>query len=83
MWPRSSWAFLRARYRPLHCFGAILCVGSLALLVLTDGRVPQLDQQKPLLGDFLVLLGALAYACCNIAQEKLLRALLFPCSLVP
>ncbi|BDA51211.1 Solute carrier family 35 member F1 [Coccomyxa sp. Obi] len=68
-----SWTFLRARYRPLHCFGAALCLASLALLVLMDASVPKVDQQRPLTGDTLVLLGALAYAACNVAQEKLLR----------
>ena len=75
-----SWAFLRARYRPLHCFGAALCLGSLTLLVLTDAAAPALDQQRPLAGDCLVLLGALAYAACNVAQEKLLRACPLPCT---
>ena len=41
-----------------------------------DASAPKLDQQRPLAGDTLVLLGALAYAACNVAQEKLLRAFL-------
>ncbi len=70
---RRSWLFLQARYRALHCFGAALCLASVALLVLTDTSVPRSDRAKPLAGDCLVLLGALLYAGCNVTQEKLLR----------
>jgi solute carrier family 35 protein F1/2 len=63
----------------LHCFGAALCLGSLALLVLTDTSVPRSDRARPFIGDCLVLLGALFYAASNVTQEKLLRA--FPLTL--
>ena len=53
----------------------MLCLVSLLLLVSTDGAAPQPGgRARPLLGDALVLLGALCYACCNVAQEALLRA---------
>ena len=68
-----SWLVLQARYRAMHCFGAVLCLASVALLVLTDNTVPRGDADRPLTGDCLVLLGALLYAACNVTQEKLLR----------
>ncbi|GLC65724.1 hypothetical protein PLESTF_000333100 [Pleodorina starrii] len=62
---------LRARYLPGHYTGAALCIGGLALLVVTDGASATGGSQ-PLLGDALVLMGSLLYACSNVAQERLL-----------
>ncbi|GLC36406.1 hypothetical protein PLESTB_000765200 [Pleodorina starrii] len=62
---------LRARYLPGHYTGAALCIGGLALLVATDGASATGGSQ-PLLGDALVLMGSLLYACSNVAQERLL-----------
>ena len=65
---------LRARYRWQHRAGAVLCLASLLLLVSTDTATPRPERARPLVGDAVVLLGAACYACCNVAQEKLLRA---------
>ena len=62
---------LRARYKLLHCLGAALCLASLALFVLNDGSDTQ--ARNAVLGDGLVISGALLYAACNVTQEKLLR----------
>ncbi len=67
-----SWLVLRARYKLLHCLGAALCLASLALFVLNDGADGH--AQNAVLGDILVITGALLYAACNVTQEKLLRA---------
>ncbi|GIL56269.1 hypothetical protein Vafri_11618 [Volvox africanus] len=62
---------LRARYLPGHFLGALLCIGGLAVLVVTDGS-SSTGGPDPLLGDALVLMGAILYACSNVAQERLL-----------
>lgn len=69
-----SWWVLRAQYRLLHCAGAALCLASLALFLFTDSAASQAPDA--VLGDGLVLTGALLYAGCNVTQEKLLRELL-------
>ena len=64
---------LGARYRVLHYLGAAVCIGGLALLVLADGAGSQHSgYTHALLGDVLVLVGALLYAVGNVAQEHLL-----------
>lgn len=67
---------LKARYRISHYTGAGLCISGLILLVVSDNRSSS-DQgstsgSAPLLGDLLVLAGALLYAMNNVAQEALL-----------
>lgn len=79
---RRSWLLLRARYRWQHCVGAGLCLASLVLLVSTDTAAPKPELARPLLGDAIVLLGAMCYACCNVAQEMLLREPASFCCLV-
>ena len=64
---------LGARYRVLHYLGAAVCIGGLALLVVADDAGAQRSgDTNPLLGDVLVLIGALLYALGNVAQEHLL-----------
>lgn len=64
---------LGARYRVLHYIGAAVCIGGLALLVVADDAGAQRSSDtNPLLGDVLVLIGALLYALGNVAQEHLL-----------
>jgi drug/metabolite transporter (DMT)-like permease len=53
--------------------GAAVCIGGLAVLVLADGAGARHSGYKhALLGDVLVLIGALLYAGGNVAQEHLL-----------
>ncbi|KAG2488437.1 hypothetical protein HYH03_012944 [Edaphochlamys debaryana] len=66
-----SAAFLAARYTPPHLLGAGLCVAGLAALLVTDGGSAT-GGPNPLLGDALVLMGSVFYACSNVAQERLL-----------
>jgi solute carrier family 35 protein F1/2 len=70
-----SWVVLRARYRPGHFGGAAACVAGLTVLVLGDSAGTgggSSAGSAPLLGDALVLAGALLYAVCNVSQELLL-----------
>ncbi|GIL95833.1 hypothetical protein Vretimale_1771 [Volvox reticuliferus] len=60
-----------ARYLPGHFLGALLCISGLAVLVATDGS-SSTGGPDPLFGDALVLMGAILYACSNVAQERLL-----------
>jgi drug/metabolite transporter (DMT)-like permease len=72
---------LGARYRVLHYFGAAVCIGGLALLVVADDAGAQQNgDTNPLLGDVLVLIGALLYALGNVAQEHLLGEPLHACA---
>lgn len=80
-----SWLILRSRYRPGHFLGAFCCIAGLLVLVLGDswasqGNTASMDidsssasfGSQPLLGDVLVLLGAVLYSVCNVSQELLL-----------
>lgn len=82
-----SWLLLRARYKAGHYLGAVLCIAGLAVLVLGDSQGPTSNNSSltgssssngsssgsfPLLGDSLVLLGAMLYGVCNVTQELLL-----------
>jgi drug/metabolite transporter (DMT)-like permease len=72
---------LGARYRVLHYLGAAVCIGGLALLVVADDAGAQRSgDTNPLLGDVLVLIGALLYALGNVAQEHLLGKLSRQCT---
>jgi solute carrier family 35 protein F1/2 len=77
-----SWLLLRARYKPGHYVGAVCCIAGLAVLVLGDSKTASGNSiasssssssgSYPLLGDSLVLLGAVLYGICNVTQELLL-----------
>ena len=73
---------LSAQYKALHCVGAALCLASLALFVYTDSGSS--EASDVVLGDGLVIMGAMLYAACNVTQEKLLRepSALFPIRIV-
>ncbi|KAG1652425.1 hypothetical protein FOA52_009187, partial [Chlamydomonas sp. UWO 241] len=60
-----------SRFRIGHVSGAIICTAGLALLTLTDYD-SSTGGSNPFWGDALVISGAAVYACCNVAQEKLL-----------
>lgn len=63
---------LRARYRLGHMAGAALCVLGLTVLVLGDASASGADAgSRPLLGDALVVAGAVLYAMCNVSQVRL------------
>lgn len=62
-----SFFILGSRYRPRHYAAAALCVAGLALLVASEGRSSTAGQ-APLLGDALVVAGALLYSISNVTQ---------------
>lgn len=66
-----SWFVFQSRYKSGHILGAILCTSGLAVLVVNDGLTAG-GGSNPLLGDILVILGAIVYGICNVAQEKVL-----------
>jgi len=66
-----SFFVLGARYRRQHYAAAALCVLGLALLVATDERSSTAGA-APLLGDALVVAGALLYSVSNVTQELFL-----------
>ena len=51
--------------------GAFLCIGGLAVLVITDKDASS-NGTRMLYGDALVIAGATGYAVANVVQEKLL-----------
>ncbi len=63
-----SWLVFRSRYNVGHVMGSVLCTAGLALLVLTDGSGSETDGSAPIVGDVLVIAGAVVYAVCNVAQ---------------
>jgi drug/metabolite transporter (DMT)-like permease len=59
----------RARFRPGHITGGTLCVAGLAVLLATD-RSSETGGPAPVLGDALVLVGAVVYALSNVVQAS-------------
>ncbi|KAI8476478.1 MAG: hypothetical protein J3K34DRAFT_259541 [Monoraphidium minutum] len=72
-----SYFVLGARYRRPHYAAAAVCVAGLALLVGSEGASDTAGA-APLLGDALVVAGALLYACSNVTQELFLGAASVP-----
>jgi hypothetical protein len=64
-----SYFVLGSRYRPRHYAAAALCVGGLALLVASEGRSATAGTD-PLLGDALVVAGAVLYSISNVTQVR-------------
>ena len=58
-------------HRVGHHVGALLCVAGVSLLLLTDSG-SSTGGPRPLLGDGLVLAGAIVYALSNVMEERLL-----------
>lgn len=82
-----SRGFFGARYGPRQLFAAAICVGGLAVLLVSDmmhrgsdgtaagggGDDPARWCTSPLLGDLLVLLGSSLYALSNVCQQYLVQ----------
>lgn len=66
-----SYFVLGSRYRARHYAAASVCVAGLALLVASEGRSSTAGR-APLLGDFMVVLGACLYSVSNVTQELFL-----------
>lgn len=70
---------LRAKYRPIHFFGILICLGGLGFLIWADLHGSQHQGPKSagshseLIGDILVIGGAIMYAMSNIAEEFVVK----------
>ncbi|XP_037417734.1 solute carrier family 35 member F2-like [Triticum dicoccoides] len=66
-----TWYALGTRYSFWQFLGAGTCVAGLALVLLSDAKTPDAqDPNKiPLLGDALVIAGAVCYAFSNVGEE--------------
>lgn len=67
--------FLRAHYTRAHLTGVMLCLGGLALTVVSDmkGQDPQGGTSRAVAGDLLCILGASLYAAANVMQENFVK----------
>ena len=70
-----SCLLLRARYTGKHLVGVALCLGGLALTILSDlqGRQPRSAYPQPVKGDILCIVGAALYAGANVMQEDFVK----------
>lgn len=70
-----SCLLLRARYTGKHLVGVALCLGGLALTILSDlqGRQPRSTYPQALKGDVLCIVGAALYAGSNVMQEDFVK----------
>ncbi|KAL1545721.1 solute carrier family 35 member F1-like isoform X2 [Salvia divinorum] len=65
-----TWMFLATRYSLWQFVGAAICVGGLALVLLSDAGVAGGGSgSNPLLGDFLVILGSIFFTMSNVGEE--------------
>ncbi|CAH1799013.1 unnamed protein product [Owenia fusiformis] len=72
-----SWLFLKVRYRWTHIGGVIFCLAGIGTLVLADvlskNNAGSGTAENQLLGDALVISGALLYGVSNVAEEAVVR----------
>ncbi|XP_065855301.1 uncharacterized protein [Euphorbia lathyris] len=64
-----TWFFLGTRYSTWQLFGSALCVLGLGLVLLSDAGISSSGGSRPLLGDTLVILGTIFFACSNVGVE--------------
>ncbi|XP_042045954.1 solute carrier family 35 member F1-like isoform X4 [Salvia splendens] len=65
-----TWMFLATRYSLWQFLGAAICVGGLALVLLSDAGVSGGGSgSNPLLGDFLVIVGSIFFTVSNVGEE--------------
>lgn len=67
--------FLHAHYTSKHLMGVVLCLGGLALTIVSDlnKHTPNADYPQALRGDILCILGAALYAGSNVMQEDFVK----------
>lgn len=67
--------FLFVRYTKKHFVGVVLCLGGLALTVLSDllNSDPNSGHTHAIKGDVLCILGAAMYGASNVMQENFVK----------
>ncbi|KDO61107.1 hypothetical protein CISIN_1g016869mg [Citrus sinensis] len=68
-----TWVFLGTRYSVWQLFGASLCVLGLGLMLLSDAEMAGGGGSRPLLGDILVIAGAIFFAMSYVGEEFLVK----------
>ncbi|XP_006481805.1 uncharacterized protein LOC102607849 isoform X1 [Citrus sinensis] len=68
-----TWVFLGTRYSIWQLFGASLCVLGLGLMLLSDAEMAGGGGSRPLLGDILVIAGAIFFAMSYVGEEFLVK----------
>ncbi|ESR43483.1 hypothetical protein CICLE_v10011957mg [Citrus x clementina] len=68
-----TWVFLGTRYSVWQLFGASLCVLGLGLMLLSDAEMAGGGGPRPLLGDILVIAGAIFFAMSYVGEEFLVK----------
>ncbi|KAI4370184.1 hypothetical protein MLD38_018558 [Melastoma candidum] len=64
-----TWFFLKTKYSLWQLIGAATCILGLGLVLLSDAGVGGGGGSRPLLGDMLVVLGAVFFAMSNVGEE--------------
>ncbi|KAK9756273.1 hypothetical protein RND81_01G085900 [Saponaria officinalis] len=64
-----TYFFIGSRYSIWQYFGVAICILGLALALLSDAGLGGEGGSRPLLGDFLVIVGTLFYALSNVGEE--------------
>lgn len=67
--------FLHAQYTSKHLMGVALCLGGLALTIISDlnKHTPNANYPQALRGDILCIFGAALYAGSNVMQEDFVK----------
>eukprot|EP01126_Amoeba_proteus_P028895 TRINITY_DN2846_c0_g2_i17.p1 TRINITY_DN2846_c0_g2~~TRINITY_DN2846_c0_g2_i17.p1 ORF type:complete len:384 (+),score=88.80 TRINITY_DN2846_c0_g2_i17:94-1245(+) len=68
----GTYLLFKTKYNLRHVFGIVLCIAGLVLLVYYDIYKPG-SPLNVVLGDSLVLLGAVGYAICNVGAEYFVK----------
>ncbi|XP_059307032.1 uncharacterized protein LOC132058591, partial [Lycium ferocissimum] len=65
-----TWLFLGTRYSSWQFFGAVVCLGGLGLVLLSDAKVGGgSGGSKTLLGDIFVIIGTFFFSMSNVGEE--------------
>ncbi|KAJ0969785.1 hypothetical protein J5N97_022662 [Dioscorea zingiberensis] len=64
-----TWFVVQTRYSLWQFVGAAICVGGLALVLLSDHKASSDDGMKPLLGDALVIGSTFFFAMSSVGEE--------------
>ena len=69
-----TWMFLATRYSLWQFLGAAICVGGLALVLLSDAGVADGGSgSNPLLGDFLVIAGSIFFTLSTVGEVSIYK----------
>ncbi|XP_071723140.1 uncharacterized protein [Rutidosis leptorrhynchoides] len=64
-----TYIFIGSRYSLWQYFGAVVCIGGLALVLVSDAGVGGGGGSKPVIGDVLVIAGTVFFAMSNVGEE--------------